>query len=350
MSDSNAQPAARKMRDSNMELLRIVAILLIFVVHANFRALDVPTASMIAAQPVSSFLMFLTEGFAIVGVDVFVLISGWYGIKLKFTRLAQMGWQLLFFGLVAIAFCWFYDPQNLRGEGVLGRLLLTDGGYWFVKAYVVLYLFAPVLNAFVATASKRQFQLVLVAFFAFEWVYDWLFPQGTRWLQAGYSAPSFMGLYLLARYVRLYQPRFARMSKWVDLGVYLAVALFLAVAVFTFKGFTHLRGGFLYFYDCPAVMAGALALLLFFSKLPRFHSRVVNWLAVSSLACYLTQSSSFVGRYYDQVISGWYHTQGSATFVLLVAAFIVFMFLLSTLLDKVQLLSWRGLTALFRRH
>ena len=39
------------MRDSNMELLRIVAMLLVMVVHANFRALPVPGVHAIAVNP-----------------------------------------------------------------------------------------------------------------------------------------------------------------------------------------------------------------------------------------------------------------------------------------------------------
>ena len=35
--------AVAKQRDSNMELLRILAMVLVMVVHANFRALPVPS-------------------------------------------------------------------------------------------------------------------------------------------------------------------------------------------------------------------------------------------------------------------------------------------------------------------
>ena len=91
-----------KTRDSNMELLRIVAMLLLMVVHANFRALPKPDAAVIAAQPVSAFLQFLTEGFSIVGVNVFVMLSGWYGIRPRMVRFAELVFQLLFFGVICL--------------------------------------------------------------------------------------------------------------------------------------------------------------------------------------------------------------------------------------------------------
>ena len=108
-----------KVRDSNMELLRLLAMFLVLVVHANFRALPRPDSLQIATNTTSALLQFMTEGFAIVAVDVFVLLSGWYGIKMKFSRLAEMGFQILFFGLLGIGICAVYDPANMAATGLL---------------------------------------------------------------------------------------------------------------------------------------------------------------------------------------------------------------------------------------
>ena len=55
-----------KMRESNMELLRILAMVLVMVVHANFRALSAPTFSEFSLMPSSTFLRLLTESISIV--------------------------------------------------------------------------------------------------------------------------------------------------------------------------------------------------------------------------------------------------------------------------------------------
>lgn len=333
-----------KVRDSNMELLRLFAMFLVLVVHANFRALPRPTSLQIAANTTSALLQFMTEGFAIVAVDVFVLLSGWYGIKMKFSRLAEMGFQILFFGLLGIGICAVYDPSNLETK-VLSRLFLTDGGYWFVKSYVVLFIFSPVINAFVESADRKLFRNVLIAFFAFEFAYDWL-SEGTSWLRDGYSFPSFMGLYMLARYVRLYKPFVTSLSKWFDLAVYLSAVAFLTVSV-CYLRYKGVKAGALYFYDCPVVIAGALYLLLFFSKMPVFKSRLVNWLAISCLAVYLTQSSNFISCYYDSFILGWFETEARWTFVLYTGCFIFAVFIGSLLVDKVRIAIWKLMNRVF---
>lgn len=337
-----------KVRDSNMELLRLLAMFLVLVVHANFRALPRPDSLQIATNTTSALLQFMTEGFAIVAVDVFVLLSGWYGIKMKFSRLAEMGFQILFFGLLGIGICAVYDPANLESK-VLGRLFLADGGYWFVKSYVVLFVFAPVINAFISSADRKTFRNVLIAFFAFEFAYDWL-SEGTSWLRGGYSFPSFMGLYMLARYVRLYKPAFSRFSKWADLGIYLCAVVFLTFAV-CYLRYKGVKAGALYYYDCPVVMAGALYLLLFFSKLPVFKNKVINWLAISCLAVYLTQSSNFISCYYDEFILHWFETETRLMFIIYTGCFIFAVFICSLLIDKVRLALWHPLEKIvFRKN
>ncbi len=329
---------SRKTRDSNMELLRLVAMLLVLVVHANFRALPVPGYTHVHANPSSAFLMFMTEAFSIYAVDLFVLLSGWYGIRFKGKRLAELVFQVLFFGVFAIGVCAMFAPEELSHD-VLSRLfLLGVNDYWFVKAYVALYLLSPVLNAFVEQASRRQFAMVLATFFAFQFIYGWAF-ESTRWLVAGYSLPSFIGLYLLARFMRLHPLRVWQLSRWVDLAIYLGIVATLTVAMFVIKQHAG-RGGALYFYICPLVIVGAMHLLLFFSKFS-FHSRVVNWLAISAFAAYLTQSSSFIGgRFYDQIILNWFNNEPRFQFILYCIPFVVAVFFGSILIDKVRIALW----------
>lgn len=347
MIENHMDNRSKKVRDSNMELLRLVAMLLVLVVHANFRALPVPGYTHVHANPSSAFLMFMTEAFSIYAVDLFVLLSGWYGIRFKGKRLAELGFQVLFFGIFAIGVCAVFAPQELS-HNVFNRLLLLGvNDYWFVKTYVALYLLSPVLNAFVEKASRREFALVLAAFFAFQFVYGWAF-ESTRWLVAGYSLPSFIGLYLLARFMRLHPLRVWQLSRWADLGIYLGVVATLTIAMFVIKQHGG-RGGALYFYICPLVILGAMHLLLFFSKFS-FRNRWVNWLAVSAFAAYLTQSSSFIGGpFYDQIILNWFNNEPRFQFILYCVSFVLAVFLGSILIDKLRILLWNGISRLIDR-
>ena len=80
---------SKKIRQSNVELLRIITMILVMIVHANFRALPSPTIEEVANVPTSSFLRFFTESVSIICVNVFVLISGWFGIKFNWKKLTE---------------------------------------------------------------------------------------------------------------------------------------------------------------------------------------------------------------------------------------------------------------------
>lgn len=151
-------------RDSNMELLRAISMLLVLVVHANFTALSVPDAQYISINALSAFFRFLTESFSIIAVNVFVLLSGWYGIHPKMTRFGRFLFQVLFFGVICMCIEWALSgrmPQNV----ILTILTLSpSSNYWFFKTYLALFIISPVLNSFVENAKRRQFEYVLVGF------------------------------------------------------------------------------------------------------------------------------------------------------------------------------------------
>ena len=85
-----------KERESNMELLRIVAMFLILVLHSNFFTIGEPSANDIIQEPIVSTTRVLVKALSIIGVNVFVLLSGWYGIKFKFNRLLGLFFKFYF--------------------------------------------------------------------------------------------------------------------------------------------------------------------------------------------------------------------------------------------------------------
>ena len=346
--DGTIVSVPKKVRDSNMELLRIIAMILVMVVHANFRALPVPGLSQVASNPTSALLQFLTEGLSIIAVNVFVLLSGWYGIRPKVNRFAELLFQILFFTIIAVGIAYIFAPKELQPDFWKRFFMLGDGQYWFVKTYIGLYIFSPVLNAFVERATKRQFATFLIIFFAFQFIFGWCW-EATTWFKAGYSLTSFMGLYLLARYIHLYPSRCWQLSKWVDMAIYLAIALVLTVLMFWLKKMGQL-GGIWYFYNCPLVIISAVHFMLFFSKIS-FKSKTVNWIAVSAFAIYLTHSNTFLWKLYDNAIVQWFNgVDSTLVFVMYVAFMILGVFWASILLDKVRMFMWKPINDLIIKN
>lgn len=155
-----------------MELLRIIAMFLVLVVHADFFSLGAPTQIDVQQAPLSSFSKFFFESLSIVCVNVFILISGWFGINPKIKSISSFLFQCFFYlwGIYAFSLLMGYVSFSLRGIAECFFLLKWD---WFIKAYLVLYIVSPILNAFVEHSTKKQFSIILVAFFSFQTIYAW---------------------------------------------------------------------------------------------------------------------------------------------------------------------------------
>ena len=97
---SEQMPSHAVGRDSQTELLRIVAMVMILILHANFLGVGAPEHADFLEDAPRAWGQMVLESLCIVAVDVFVLISSWYGIRFRKRRLAGFLFQVWFFTFV----------------------------------------------------------------------------------------------------------------------------------------------------------------------------------------------------------------------------------------------------------
>ena len=316
-------------RQSNFELLRIICMLMVMICHAigYVQETDLVGASGIAKVFVNQF--------CIVDVNVFVMISGWFGIRASVKGAVKLLFQVWFLAILCfLVFLCLGLSLSFRQD--LLPYLLFGSGYWFVVAYLILYALSPVLNAFTEHTSKKEFSCVLIAFFLVEFIFGFLLGSGH--FAYGFSPLFFIGLYLLARYIRLYPDRCFSFSKWGDLAVYVGVSVISILGLwFGYKWFG--MGFHLNHYDSPLAIVASLYFLLFFSKL-KFQNRTVNWLASSAFAIYLIHENSLVSRWYHQLFGFIQENYSLATYYLLIICIAIVLALVFILIDKLRILVW----------
>lgn len=127
----------KKVRDSNMELLRITAMLLVLIYHANFLSFGEPNSIEARETPLNVILRDFFNACSVVCVNLFVFISGWYGIKFKKKKFCEFLFQVSF--IVAVTLVFFCNITNHKFDrhDFQSIFLLTDE-LWFVKAYIIL--------------------------------------------------------------------------------------------------------------------------------------------------------------------------------------------------------------------
>ncbi len=320
-------------------------MVLVLITHACYVSLGPPTQADITASYSSSIMRSLSESLSDVGVNTFILISGWFGIRSRLSRFVEFIFQIYFLEVLLYAMMKVLGLTGTIGiDGWIELFFFRYGTYWFIKAYIVLYIFAPLLNAFVENCSRKQLQFFLISFYVVQTIYGFYINIG--WFSNGYSPMSFMGLYLLARYMRLYPSWFAKFDKSVDITLYFLVSLITALCSLSMTYFFGKVGTVLFQNSCPLMIISSVYFFLYFTKIS-FQNNYVNWVSASCFAAYLVHCSPFIFYpYYINIIKCWFEKESIAPFLLYTSGLIAFFFIFSILFDKVRIMVWKFLCGL----
>lgn len=326
----------KRKRDSNMELLRIISMLFILGMHANFLSIKAPY-TITSANIANGFTRNFMEAICIVAVNVFVFISGWYGIKTSLKGLYKIVFQCIFIGCCILVAVCFYQ-QSFTSLTIDNILLRTDT-LWFVYAYLGLYLLAPVLNTYISQTNKRDFGLLLIGFYILQTYIAW-YKGFVSWYSDGYSTLSFIGIYLLARYLRIHPNSYTSLaSKW-HFAIYgiCTVAISVIATLATYINKPGISSS-MFSYLSPIVILSSVSLCLAFTSF-KINSKLINWCAASCFSVYLTHCNPCVITYYTQYARHLYESEAGILYMFLIVIFITATFLISILLDQLRLFVW----------
>ncbi len=316
----------KKERDSGLELLRILAIVLIFWMHG---------ASSYSNNNLSAWLCIVIESVGNIGVALFILITGYFGIRLKPRKLVQMEFMILFYCWLGLAlrFVWG-EAQLYGGSQLLSYLFPIIGRFsWYFTCYFALALLSPFINEYVEKTDKKTFQrLLLTMLVVFSGVTTFFFFDITQ--DGGKGIVNMTLLYLIGRYIRMYQDKTAYSRKKL-LGIYTAVtAVCIALngALYVVTGTVQNR----FARDNTLfTIAEAVCIFLIFKDI-HFYSPFVNRIASHVPAVFIMEwtlrgiITNYMFDYLAWRESSWHELILLGTAVLLVV--------LGTLIDEVRVL------------
>ncbi|MDD7273536.1 MAG: acyltransferase family protein [Prevotella sp.] len=328
----------KKERSSNIELLRIFAIFFVLICHSLIKIAGVPTTEEIINAPFNSFFQILIYSISIAGVDIFILISGWFGIRYSKNGILKLLFHIFFLLGNIYLFFILIGSAKINLNGLFISLGLAKE-YWFIMAYLGLYIISPILNTFAEKSSKKDFLLVLISLYIFQCFYSWISSSIDYY--GGYSITFFCCLYLTARYFKLYP---IKIKKARNILYYLFIIIIITITVWcSMRIFGHsLR---MLRYDNPLVICSSLLLLYYFSNI-NVNSKIINFLALSCFSVYIIHYNPFIFPYFSIISKFIYNSYFGIYYVLFESLFILVVFTLCTFIDQIRLLSWNFLFSL----
>lgn len=189
-----------KTRLSNIELLRIISMLLVVTLHFIGRGGVNDSAELFSKQ---YFMASVWDAVAIISVNLFVLISGYFLINSKFKpqKLIDIIVQVFTYSVLLYIICICAGIVEFSFRGFVEAFLpILTNQYWFATAYVALYIIFPFLNAGIHSLTKRQHRNLCIILGASLTLY---LPSKALG-ESGTSVVWFICLYIFAAYLRLY--------------------------------------------------------------------------------------------------------------------------------------------------
>lgn len=213
-----------KTRDHSLDLIRIVACLLVVLMHS-------PMPSDNASGPFLSALSYLTAPC----IGLFFMVSGALLLPVKddyctfFRRrlskivIPTLAWTAIYLGLkiyyskseINIVRAVFSVPFSAQGHGIL----------WFMYTLIGLYLLAPILSAWINVAKDREIRFVLLL-----WAVSLCYPliEGYIQITTGttgilYYFTGYAGYFLLGYYLK----HRCQQQKWIFAALIAAVGFAL---------------------------------------------------------------------------------------------------------------------------
>ena len=264
-------------RESGFELLRLVAMFCIVIYHLLLHYV-IPMKG-------EDSVFFALQMPLHIGVPLFVFISGHFGIK---PSIRGGGKLLLMTAVYFLPLQLFHDVSLGEGFRQILRdvLVISHGPYWFVRTYLLFYLFVPIVNTFMEHVDMRRRVCALAALAVINFWFGAV-AQGDSSLLDGKNIVNFTFLYMLGNMIRCRDGVLGRLNAVYYVIAFVTLNVFLVALCFSSN---HLVQYYImrmaFGYNSPLLLLNALLLFLAFSKL-QFKSNVVNWLASSVFAVYL---------------------------------------------------------------
>lgn len=195
-------------RMANLELLRCVAMMMVVVLHylgkGNLLA-DLSGEAPLGAAGVTAWLL---ESFSIVAVNVYMLISGYFLCmsSFKISRLVQL-WLQVFtysaaFGLAG-AFAGIMEETAFDTHYLLTLLFpVSMGHYWFMTAYIFLYLLLPFVGMAAGKMTRGQMRIALGLLLFMFCILKSILPVRLETDGQGYDCLWYLCVFLAAAYIR----------------------------------------------------------------------------------------------------------------------------------------------------
>ncbi len=282
-----------KERNYGVDFLRIFSMFMAVVLHVLGQGgiLD-------AATPGSThyWVAWFLEVAMYCAVDCFALISG-YVLSVKNTKISAIAslWVQTFFyttSLTLVFFLFFPGTAMTKFDVLFSFFPIITKQYWYVSAYLGMYILVPVLNVALANVKKMTLELVFIGMLVVHSGFSLKFDPFH--LGEGCSVMWLSLLYLLGGYIRKYD-LVSKVKKYKGWLLYISMTVLTFMSKYDIETFTSLPerdenfGNILISFVSPTVFLAAVGLFIATAqmKFPKPVKKIISVFSPAAFGVYL---------------------------------------------------------------
>ena len=257
----------------------------------------------------------------IICVNMFVIISGYFGIRLKLSSVLKL---IIYLALIYIPLYIVKCVSNhdfVLTDFIERCFVISYAGY-FIQCYFMLMILSPVLNAFIDKYGRDSLKWV-ISFWLLEFWFGCIMDVEELGYNRGYSVIHFVLMYMIARCIKLYEDDIKKMKQWIWVLGYLLSTIIIVLC--------HIIGiKWCWDYSNPLVVFSSVCSFLPFLY-STYYNKVINWIASGTLAVYIIHVTYYIRSSLQRVDRNLLETKSYLMYLMMISGVILITFMVSVL-------------------
>ncbi len=291
-------------RNSNVELLRIIAMIVIIIHHYMYHGL-----LKTEFYNINYYIANILSIGGALGVDIFFIISGYYIYKSKITarKILRIEGQVLFYSIsIFIILSMIFKTQINIQNCIYYFGPISKNLYWFATAYMLIMIFSKYINKLADSLEKMEFKILI---FTLLIIYFTLPTYLNIRVPAVFIERS-VTLYLIGAYIRKYnisnKENKAKYKKKLLLYFTLNTVIIIATIYIHHISKHYVLGNetFSVQQENPIIVLIAIYMFLLAISAKEIKSKVINTISSTTFGVYLIHDNPIIRLFLWEIIVG----------------------------------------------
>ena len=292
-------------RHYGLDLLRIVSMIMIIFLHINSHG---GFNNFWEVKTPNGLLLTFLFSMSMVSVNAYVLLSGYFLIEGTFkpSKIIKLALETFFYSIVVFTFLTIKSYHFSLQDYLKVFLPITYNSYWFVTAYIGMYLLSPAINKLINVLKTKAFFVLLVFLIIVYCILRDTFPYSEPFeVSQGYSLVWFIIVYMIGAFIKKtslvekFKHPFSLFLIFVTITFLIWVILSLLAKKFAFIEENKLINYYFRYNSFP-ILFGAIFLFITFARIKiknKFFSKIILFVSPLVLGVYLIHDNAFFRDY-----------------------------------------------------